>query len=345
MTSMKAIIFRQFGDPEELRLSEAPKPTPGPDDVLVRVRAAGVCYHDLLDRAGKLPEAKLGRILGHEIAGEIVEMGERVASLALGQRVVLYQRLFCGYCRHCLGGRHDLCRDSRNLGSQADGGYAEYVCVPGRNIISLPEEVDWISGALAACPIGTSIRAILGVARVSPADTVLVTGASGGLGLHQIQILSKLRARVIAVTSSEAKCESIRAAGADEVIWSPDLRFSADVWKLTEKKGVDVVLDNVATGILGEVLRCLRAHGLAVILGNVGVKPLELNPGLVIGRRLRIAGSGNATFDDIRRGLYLLARGNIRAQVNHVLPFPRAAEAHALLEGRSVVGRIVLSGW
>jgi acryloyl-coenzyme A reductase len=343
--TMQAVVFREFGAPEQLVVAEVPRPAPGASDVLVRVEAAGICYHDLLDRAGKLPDARPGRILGHEIAGEVVEVGPQVVGVAPGQRVVLFQRIYCGRCRYCLSGRHDLCRDSGVLGSHVDGGYAEYVCAPAVNAIVLPDEVDWVAGALGVCPIGTSVRAALGVAGLSAGQTALVTGASGGLGLHEIQIARTVGARVIAVTSSEDKAAAIRAVGADDVVVSPDLRFSGAVWRLTEKQGVDVVLDNVVTGTLGESLRSLGALGLAVVLGNVGVSPLEVNPGLIIGRRLRIAGSGNATYEDVRRGLQMLANGQIRAQVGHVLPFPRAAEAHALLEGRGVVGRVVLRGW
>jgi acryloyl-coenzyme A reductase len=343
--TMKAVIFREFGGPEQLVVEEVPRPMPEASDVLVRVEAAGICYHDLLDRAGKLPDARPGRILGHEVAGEVVEVGPRVAGVERGQRVVLFQRVYCGRCRYCLSGRHDLCRDSGVLGSHVDGGYAEYVRVPAVNAIALPDGVDWVAGALGVCPIGTSVRGALGVAGLSAGQTVLVTGASGGLGLHEIQVARTVGARVIAVTSSESKTEAIRAVGADDVVVSPDLRFSGAVWRLTAKQGVEVVLDNVVTGTLGESLRSLGPLGIAVVLGNVGVTPLDVNPGLIIGRRLRIAGSGNATYEDVRRGLEMLARGQIQAQVGHVLPFPRAAEAHELLEGRGVVGRVVLRGW
>jgi NADPH:quinone reductase-like Zn-dependent oxidoreductase len=105
------------------------------------------------------------------------------------------------------------------------------------------------------------------------------------------------------------------------------------------------VLDNVVTGTFGESLRSLGAHGLVVVLGNIGVVDLNINPGLVIGRRLRVAGSGNATYDDVHRGLAMLAAGQVGAQIATVLPFPRAAEGHALLEERGAVGRVVLRGW
>jgi acryloyl-coenzyme A reductase len=342
---MKAVTFRAFGGPEVLESTEVERPEPGSDDVLVRIHAAGVCHHDVLSRGGKIPGGKPGRILGHEIAGEIVAAGANVAPTRMGERVVIYQRLFCGTCRYCLAGRQDLCRNSRVLGEQGGGGYAEFACVPARNAIRIPDGLDMTAAALAVCPVGTSVRAILGVAALEPGQTVLITGAGGGLGLHQIQVARSVQGRVIAVTSSSDKAESVRAAGAHEVIVAPDLKFSGEVWRLTGKQGADVVLENVVTGTFGESLRSCAQHASVVVLGNIGARPVELEPGLVIARRIRIAGSGNATFKDVHTALHLLASGAVKPVVGRVLPFPQAAQAHALMEGRAVTGRVVLAGW
>src|SRR5882724_919719 len=205
MALMKAVTFAAFGGPEELRAVEIDRPEPGPDDVLVRIHAAGVCYHDVLSRGGKIPGGQPGRVLGHEIAGDIVAVGAQVAADRVGERVVIYQRLFCGTCRYCLDGRHDLCRNSRVLGESGGGGYAEFACAPARNAIRMPDSLDMTAAALAVCPVGTSVRAALGVAALAPAQTVLITGAGGGLGLHQIQVAKSVNASAIAVTSSQDK--------------------------------------------------------------------------------------------------------------------------------------------
>ena len=168
MASMKAVTFEDFGAPAVLRAASVERPEPGPDEVLVRIHAAGICYHDVLSRAGKIPGGKSGRILGHEIAGEIVSLGTDVPAERLGERVVIYQRLFCGACRYCLAGRQDLCRNSRVLGESGGGGYAEFTCVPVRNAIRIPDSLDMNAAALAVCPVGTSVRAALGVAQVEP---------------------------------------------------------------------------------------------------------------------------------------------------------------------------------
>src|SRR6266571_3663759 len=159
MTSMKAVTFADFGAPSVLKATVIERPMPGPNDVLVRIHAAGVCYHDVLSRAG-----------------EIVEIGSDVPANRKGERVVIYQRLYCGQCRYCLSGRQDLCRNSRVLGESGGGGYAEFTCAPARNAIRVPDGLDMNAAALAVCPIGTSVRAALGVADVRPGQTVLITG-------------------------------------------------------------------------------------------------------------------------------------------------------------------------
>jgi acryloyl-coenzyme A reductase len=344
MARMRAVTFRAFGAPDVLQATDVERPEPGPDDVLVRIHAAGICHHDVLSRAGKIP-GRPGRILGHEIAGEIVAVGQVVPTARAGERVVIYQRLFCGSCRNCLRGRHDLCRTSRVLGEEGGGGYAQFACVPARNAVRIPDALDLTAAALAVCPVGTSVRAVLGVAGTRPGHTVLITGAGGGLGLHQIAIAKSVQARVIAVTSSPEKVEVVRQAGADEVVVRPDLKFSGEVWRLTAKQGVDVVLENIVTGTFHESLRSTAPNATVVVLGNIGAKPVQLDPGLVIMRRIRIAGSGNATFADVHTALHLLATGAVKPCIGRILPFGQAALGHALLEDRAVSGRVVLRGW
>ncbi len=345
MALMNAVIFSEFGPPNVFKATKIERPEPGPGMALVRVHTAGICYHDLLSRAGRIPRNRPGEVLGHEIAGEVEKVGSGVPESRVGERVVVYQRLYCGECRYCLAGRHDLCRNSRVLGENGGGGYAEFTCVPARNLIKIPETVDLRSAALAACPIGTSVRALAGVAQVKPGDIVLITGAGGGLGLHQIQVAKAFNAKVIAVTSSEEKATTVRTAGADDVVVATDLRFSQEVWRLTGKVGADIVLENVVAGTIGESLRSATQRAAIVILGNIGTQPVEVDPGLMIARRLRISGSGNATYADVRMALYLLETGKVKPVINSVLRFPDVGRGHSLMEQRDTIGRVVLHGW
>ena len=235
----------------------------------------------------------------------------------------------------------------RALGAPAvdtEGGYAEFVCVPANMGIKIPDGVDWNAAALACCPIGTSLRALKTVAGIYPGDVVLITGASGGLGVHQIQITRALGGHPIAVTTSPSKIEVLKSLGAEDVIVSKDLAYSADVWRLTEKRGVDIAIDNVGA-TLPETLRCMTQGGIVVVLGNVGGAAVPVSPGLLIGRRLRIAGSGMATLEDVQQSLAMMKAGMVKAVVSASVKFSEAPKAHAMLEARAVEGRVLMQGW
>ena len=324
---MRAVTFGDFGAPDVLqatrgRTAGARRRTTCWFASMRPASAITMCFR----AAARFP-GQPGRILGHEIAGEIVAAGANVPTERMGERVVLYQRLFCGTCRNCLRGRQDLCRNSRVLGEQGGGGYAEFTCVPARNAIPIPDGVDMTAAALAVCPIGTSVRAALGVAAIEPGNIVLITGAGGGLGLHQIQVAKSVQARVIAVTSSEDKAEIVRQAGADEVIISPDLKFSREVWRLHRQAGRRRRAGERRDRHVRRKPALGAQNATVVVLGNIGAQPVEIDPGLVIVRRIRIAGSGNATFKDVHMALHLLATGAVKPFIGRVLPFPQASKA------------------
>jgi len=341
---VKAIVIESFGPPENLKVHEFSQPVPGPGDILVQVEAAGVCHHDVIHRAGKLPGAKVGVVPGHETAGQVIAIGSEVTMHAPGDRVVIYQRRFCGRCRSCLRGRQDLCRALGAPAVDTEGGYAEFICVPENMGIRIPDEVDWTVAALSCCPIGTSLRAIKTVGGMQPGDTVLINGASGGLGVHQIQIARALGGRPIAVTTSEAKVPFLKSLGAEHVVVSQSLAYSAQVWSLTQKQGVDLAIDNLGAS-LPETLRCVTQGGAVVVLGNVAGAAVPVMPGLLIGRRVRIAGSGMAPVDEVRQALAMLASGMIKAVISDSMKFSEASKSHALMEARGVQGRVVLQGW
>ena len=341
---MKAVVIEAFGPPQNLRLHEFATPRPGRQDILVKVETAGVCHHDVLHRAGKLPGAKAGIVPGHETAGEVVAVGPDVTTHAAGDRVVVYQRRFCGQCRNCLRGRQDMCRALGAPAVDTEGGYAEFVCVPAAMGIKIPDGVDWAAAALSCCPIGTSLRALKAVAGINPGDSVLINGASGGLGVHQIQIARALGGVPIAVTTSPAKVEFLKSLGAETVIAVPDLAYAAEVWRLTGKRGVDIAIDNLGA-TLPETLRCMTQGGIVVVLGNISGEPVPVSPGLLIGRRLRVSGSGMATLEDVQQSLAMVQAGMVRPIISATVKFSEAAKAHAMLEARAVEGRLVMRGW
>lgn len=339
---MKAISVRSFGPPEVLHLEEVSTPRPSPGEVLVRVRAAGVCYHDVLNRAGRLPDVKPPIVLGHEIAGEIAEVGAYVTGVGVGDRVCVFPKVICGVCSPCRQGHQNACRRGRLLGTHRDGGYAEYVCVPAFNAVRIPAVLSFETAALLTCAVGTSYRALRTLAGLGMGESLLVTGAGGGLGRAAIQLAKLTGARVIAVTTSAAKVEVIRASGADEVIIAPDLQFSRKVWELTGGLGVDVALDLVVTETFAEALRCLCQCGRYVLVGNIAPADLPLSPGLIIRRHLKLMGTSSVSLNELHEVIDLAAAGTIRAQAGFTAPLAEAAAIHHELESRRTVGRVVL---
>ncbi len=340
---MQAVVLQAFGGPENLRPQVVPDPSPGPGEVLLQVRACGVCFHDVINRRGNLPRTSVPAILGHEVAGEVVEIGADVDGWSVGDRAATLQRLSCGACRHCHRQRNSLCkRDRRFFGEELPGGYAEYMVAPVAGIGRVGPSVEWPVAATACCTAGTAVHTVRTRGRLHRGETVVVTGASGGVGMQVIQLSKYDGARVLAVTSSDSKTEALRDAGADEVIVAPDLKFDRQVRELTGE-GADVVFEIVGSATFDQSLRALAPGGRLVVVGNLESGTVDLNPGLTIVKELEILGAYATTQRELQAALELIEEGVLRPWVSDVLPLEDAAAAHAYLEERAVVGRLVLA--
>jgi acryloyl-coenzyme A reductase len=337
-SAMRAVVLHEPGPPENLRLETLAVPEPIPGHVVVRVRAAGVCYRDTIDRRGGFPFMKRPVVPGHELAGEIVARGDRV-SLPIGARVVNLHRAPCGTCRYCRAGHEPRCETSPwFFGLTADGGYAEYALAPAVSLVLLPAAIPFESGCFLACTAGVALRGLRARAAVQPGETVLVTGASGGVGFHGIQVAKALGARVVAVTSSPDKAAALRARGADEVLVSPDLAFH----KQAKPLGIDVVLDCVGAPTLNSAIRAVRPMGRVVVAGNVTIESFSVNPGYLILNEVQLSGSSACSRADLEQVLAWVAEGKLAPALAETLPLESAAAAHRRLEARGVVGRLVL---
>lgn len=309
--------------------------------MLVRVRACGVCYRDVLDRKGKFPFLQLPIVPGHEFAGEVASLGGGAKLFAEGDRVVNLHRNPCGACRACRGGDEVHCTNAWvNYGLTADGGYAEYVRAPESSLVALPREVPFEEGATLMCTTGTALRALRTKGRVGLGERVLVTGASGGVGLQAIQVAKLAGASVVAVTGSPAKAAALREAGADEVLVDREGGFHKEV--LDRWGGVDLGVEITGRPTFNATLRSLKPGGRLVLVGNLLAERVEVNPGLLILKGLTITGSDSSTRSDLEDAVRLAAEGKIRVTVADRLPLDRASEAHRRLEERGVIGRLVL---
>jgi NADPH:quinone reductase-like Zn-dependent oxidoreductase len=346
MPTMRAVVLRQFGPPENLVLEEVPAPAADrlrPGEVLVRVEAVGVCYHDLINRQGNLPRTKLPSIPGHEIAGTVFAVGPEVKGIAPGSRVATIQRAPCGRCDLCRRDRGSLCKEGVFFGEEIPGGYAQWVVAPEQALAPVPDGLPTEAAAICACTLGTALHVARTRGRVQPGEQVLITGASGGVGLHAIQLVRHLGGRPIAVTSSEGKAAGLREAGAEEVIVSPDLKFAREVRRRTAGRGADVVLEITGALTFDQSLRSLAPGGRLVVVGNLETRTVDLNPGLVILKELEIIGSFATSTSELREVFDLVRRGALKPVVSQVLPLEDAAAAHRSLQEKGVLGRLVLT--
>ena len=341
---MDAVVLTKFGAPTHLAFRSVPDPHPGPGEVLLRVRACGVCYHDIINRRGSLPRTSVPAILGHEVAGEVIEVGAGVTTWQVGDRAATLQRLSCGDCASCRAGRASLCkRDNRFFGEELAGGYAGRMVAPIAGIGRVPDGMPWAVAATVCCTAGTAVHVIRTRGRVQPDETVLVTGASGGVGLQTVQLARLDGARVIAVTSSATKAEALYNAGAHDVIVAPSLDFAAAARKLTGGEGVTVAIEIVGSATFAQTLKAMAPGGRVVVVGNLESGTIDLNPGLVIVKELEIIGAYATTQGELETALELTHAGLLTPFVTEVLPLRDAAAAHVRLENRNVAGRLVLS--
>lgn len=340
---MKAVVLEGPGSPSGLRLRDLPMPVPGPDDVIVKVRACGVCFHDVLVTRGTLKRGiKPNVVLGHEIAGEVAQCGAQARRFKPGDRVVSILTECCGACDRCLSGHEHRCRNGHGIGHSVDGGYAEYVRITERSLRLLPQGVSFEHGAIAACPIGVALGAIHDLAQPKPGETALVTGAGGGVGVHAVQLLKAYGARVFAVTTTDEKVSRLREFGADEVLLSPDMEFQWEALALTEENGVDVVIDTVGSRAFPAAFQALAQFGRMVFIGQVNAGEISFSPASLLFKDAKLMGASGCNFKDLDAALKLILEGKVKPVVES-FPLGAAANVHQMLYSRRMFGRAVLT--
>ena len=341
---MKAMLLQGAGRP--LVLADVPDPKPGPGEAVAKVLAcgAGLTVHHA--RAGRL-KVEYPRILGHEIAGEIVETGAGVTSVARGDGVTAYFYLTCGECRWCRVNRETLCDNFRGyVGREVDGGYAEYIKLPASAFVRIPEGLDWRTHPAEAGVVCDAIATPLKVtrkARLAPTDTVAVFGAGGGLGVHMLQVARWAHARkVIAVDVMASKFEACVKAGADATVDASAGRVTEQLLELTEGKGIDVAIDFVSSAsTLEAALAALGKGGRLVALGGHG-GTFSANPGEMLRKELELLGSRYASKEEVIESLELVARGELWPVVTEKAPLAEAERVHARLDKGAITGRAAL---
>src|SRR5204863_6880 len=263
---MKAVRIHEFGGPEVLRYEDVPEPKPREDQVLVRVKACAMNHLDIWVRKG-LPGVDLPHILGSDIAGEVVETGKYITGFQPGQRVLLAPMSFCNRCAYCTSGRQNQCPEFTVLGNRVDGGNCELIAIPAVNVIPIPQSLDFNQAASVPLVFLTAWHMLVGRAGIRPGQTVLVLGAGSGVGIAAIQIAKLFHARVITTAGDEKKLEKARALGADHGINHYQQKISDEVRKITNKEGVDIVVEHVGAATWEESVKSLKPAGTLVTCG------------------------------------------------------------------------------
>lgn len=347
---MKAVLLHELGG----RLTPAEVPTPGlePNEALIRVRAAGVGLTLAILRASPGVVTRYPRIIGHEVAGDVVEVGAGVEWLQVGDRVACHCYLTCKACRFCRSGRETLCVNFKGyVGAACDGGFAEYMVLPALNLCRLPAGLPYVDAAIAADAICTPLHVCRNEAQIGPGDDVLVVGAGGGVGVHMVQMARLCGGRVLAVDLGAEKAAMATSVGADAVIdaaATPD--WVSEVLARTEGRGVDAAIDLVATAVtLPKCLAALARAGRLIIVGNrpkavfKADTTFPVDPWTLLSKGLEIHGSRYVSMAELAQTLEIVRQGRVRPIVTRTFPLEGAEEALRLVEAGQVVGRAALN--
>ena len=340
---MKAAIFQQHGGPEVLEYADVPDPRIRANEVLVAVKACALNHLDLFARGG-LPriEIPLPHILGNDIAGVVREVGELVTWVKPGDEVMVQPGVSCGHCEACLTGQDNLCREYDIIGYRRNGGYAELVAVPGVNIVPKPAELSWEEAAALPLVTITGWHMLVTRANVQPGEDVLVHAAGSGVGSIAIQIAKLRGARVITTASSDEKLAKARDLGADETINYTRDDWPKEVRRLTNKKGVDVVVEHTGAATWPGSISSLKNNGRLVTCGATSGFDGRTDLRQVFYRHLSLLGSFMGSKGELLEALKFVREGKIRAVVDRVLPLSEARQAHELIEDRAQFGKIVV---
>lgn len=338
---MKAARIHEFGGPEVLRYEDAPEPQLRKDQVLVRVKACAMNHLDLWCRKG-LPGIKLPHILGSDIAGEIVEVGEYVTSCRPGQRVLLAPMHFCHHCAKCAAGLQNQCREFTVLGNQVDGGNCELIAVREVGVIPIPDGLDFQKAASVPLVFLTAFHMLTGRAAIRPGHTVLVLGANSGVGIAAIQVAKLFSATVIATAGDERKMERARELGADYVIDHYRQKIGDEVRRITEKEGADIVVEHVGKATWQESLKALKPGGTVVTCGATTGPDVGIELRFLYSRQYNVLGSYMGTMGELHEVLKHVFSGRLKPVVDRTFPLSEIRAAHEYMEASQMFGKIVL---
>ncbi len=343
MAKMKAVIFRKHGTTRELEEAYLPIPELGKKDVLVKVKACALNHLDLWVLAG-MPGVKVSmpHILGCDIAGEVVEKGKKARGVPLHKPVIVAPGISCGKCVYCKTGWDSLCSKYEIVGFQQNGGFAEYVKVPARNILPVIGPLGMESWAAVPLVFLTAWHILVTRAVLQKQETVLIQSGGSGIGSAAIQIAKLLGARVITTVGSEEKVQRAKALGADDVINYRLKDFQTEVMRLTRSEGVDVLFDHIGGDTFTQSVLCLKKKGRIVTCGATAGRTVSFDLRYLYTHQLSVIGSYMGGLPELQRIVRRIQDGRLRPVLDQIFPLREARQALNRMAARENFGKIIL---
>ena len=341
---MKAVVFDRHGGPEVLRSEDVPEPAPARGDVVIEVKAASINHIDIFLRRG-MPGIKvpMPKIIGSDAAGVIREIGLEVSGLKIGQRVTINPGISCGHCEFCAAGFGSQCLTYAMVGENTDGAYAQLLKVPSHIVLPIPDSISFEDAAAAPLVFMTAWSMMVNKGNIRPGEDVLILGAGAGVGTAAIQIAKMVGCRVFATASTEEKLQRAKQLGADFLINYKTEEFDKKVRDLTNRRGVDVVVDYIGADTWVRSLRSARRGGRVLTCGaTTGFAP-QTDLRQIFFRQVQVIGSTMGSHREFLDVMKCVFRGQLKPVIDRVLPLEEARKGHELIEARAVFGKIVLT--
>jgi NADPH:quinone reductase-like Zn-dependent oxidoreductase len=343
MSKMRAVIFKEHGNLSELEQAYVELPEIGNRDVLVKVHAASINHLDLWNLAG-MPGVKITmpHIPGCDVAGEVVAKGKKVRGIPLHKPVIVAPGISCGKCPYCRNGWDSLCPRYQILGFQTQGGFAEYVKVPARNIIPVSKRLSMESWAAVPLVFLTAWHMLMTRGNLQKKETILIHAAGSGIGSAAIQIAKLMRCRVLTTVGSEGKVRLARTLKPDDTINYRAKNFVPEVLKLTKGHGVDVVFEHIGGEIFTKSLACLKKKGRLLTCGATSGRMVPLDLRNLFTKQLTISGSYMGGVAELKRIVRLMEKGRLKPVVDSVYPLQQVKQAMQRMSRRENFGKIIL---
>jgi NADPH:quinone reductase-like Zn-dependent oxidoreductase len=340
---MKAVQIHQHGGPQVLAYETVPDPEIKANEILLRVKATSLNHLDLFVRAG-IPGLKfnLPHVLGSDIAGEVVAVGQLCERIKPGQRVVLSPGLSCRQCIKCVEGKDNECRRYTLFGTGVPGGNRELMAVPEYAVIPIPDNLSFEEASAVPLVFLTAWHMLFTRANLQPGEDVLILAASSGVGSAAIQLAKLFHCRVITTAGNEEKMAKARQLGADEVIDHYRQDISAEVRRLTGKRGVDVVFEHVGRATWQKSMESLAPSGRLVTCGATTGYDVSLDLRFLFSKQYALYGSYMGTMGELHKVLQFVFKGLVKPVIDKVFPLSEIAAAHERLEHKEQFGKVVL---